>query len=85
MAEGRVPPRSRGLVLLFNLLGQNEPDELRQAVLQLAEIGAASRYPDDDVEHGDAAGARVYEAAARSVLGQVVEMLEQPGDSVAGC
>lgn len=75
VAKSIVPPRTHDLVLLFNLLGPVEPGDLQGAVLQLAEISAATRYPDDDVEPVDVMLARSYEAAARTVVAHITEML----------
>ena len=44
------------------------PEDLKDAVLRLAEIGTTARYPDDDAESIDVALTRVYGMAAQVVL-----------------
>lgn len=68
IAQSCVPPRTHDLILLLNRLEPDSSEEVRKAVLQLAEISAGTRYPDDDVEPVDVALARCYEAAARVVI-----------------
>jgi HEPN domain-containing protein len=45
--HGVVPPRTHDLLVLFNLISQEQSNELRNALLLLAEITASARYPDD--------------------------------------
>ena len=75
IAKACVPPRTHDLVLLLNLLDPGSTGELRGAVLQLAEISAATRYPDDDAEPVDVALARSYEAAAQIVVAHAAQRL----------
>ncbi|MBW7896413.1 MAG: HEPN domain-containing protein [Opitutaceae bacterium] len=77
VAKSIVPPRTHDLVLLLNLLDPNGSEELRTAVLQLAEISAAARYPDDDAEPVDVTLARSYEAAAKTVVLHAAQQLAQ--------
>ena len=63
----RVPPRTHDLVLLFNLLEIRTSNELKLAVLLLAEITTSGRYP-DDAEPVSEALAMDYSHAARIVI-----------------
>ena len=63
-----MPPRTHDLVLLFNLLEIRTSNELKLAVLLLAEITTSGRYP-DDAEPVSEALAMDYSHAARIVIG----------------
>lgn len=75
VAKACVPPRTHDLVLLLNLLDPNSTGKLRSAILQLAEISAATRYPDDDADPVDVTLARSYEAAAKAVVLHAAQQL----------
>ena len=65
--RGEVPPRTHDLLLLFNLVVVGELPEIKSAVLLLAEITAASRYP-DDTEDVTVGLAGEYALAVRQVI-----------------
>ena len=65
--RGEVPPRTHDLLLLLNLVTVIDHPELKSAVLLLAEITAASRYP-DDIEEVTVGLAGEYELAVRQVI-----------------
>ena len=65
--RGEVPPRTHDLLLLFNLVVVSELPEIKSAVLLLAEITAASRYP-DDTEDVTVGLASEYALAVRQVI-----------------
>jgi HEPN domain-containing protein len=67
MRPACVPPRTHDLVLLHNLLESQQDPRVQEAVLQLAEVSATSRYP-DDAETVTTAMASEYEHAAARVL-----------------
>ncbi len=68
IAAGQLPPRTHDLILLLNLLDPHASEAMRQAVIGLAEISTAVRYPDDEIDAVDVPLARRYEAAARVVV-----------------
>lgn len=75
IAVGQVPPRTHDLILLLNLLDPNAPKSVREAVIDLAEITTAVRYPDDEMDTVDVALARQYEAATRVVIADATRRL----------
>lgn len=48
---------------------------MREAVIDLAEITTAARYPDDEMDTVDVALARRYEAATRVVIADATRRL----------
>ena len=71
--RGEVPPRTHDLLLLFNLVVVGEHAEIKLAVLLLAEITAASRYP-DDIEDVTVMLAGEYALAVRQVIDYAQEV-----------
>lgn len=67
IGEGRLPPRTHDLVLLLNTLSRSHDQRVLEAVLKLAEVSAASRYPDDS-EPVSVELAREYEQAAAIIV-----------------
>ena len=77
----REVPRTHDVAFLLSRLSEQfaVPDDIRDAVLQLAEITPAVRYPSDDQTAITAAEAAEYAEAAETVYRWVIEMHEKWG------
>ena len=77
ISTGHIPPRTHDIVLLHNLQERESSEDVREAVLKLAEITSASRYP-DDLDEMSAEMAAEHEKAAILVVTWAHYCLEDP-------
>lgn len=78
IAQGKLPPRTHDLILLLNLVSPEVDAPTQEALVLLAEISAASRYP-DDLEPVDIHLARQYACAAVRVITWAEQTVNNPG------
>jgi HEPN domain-containing protein len=79
ISQGKVPPRTHDLILLQNTVGIKPDADTLDAVVLLAEISAASRYP-DDLEPVDRELARQYAHAADAVVKWAAQSIRELGE-----